>query len=183
MLLTAVAGEFPIALRRAQCGPLGRRIREAPQEYAFVREIAPVTVDIGDGDTPGVTIIAGSSGIPSTSHYQLPPFKCADLPNFSEFQALFATFKITKIEVIMVPMWQNTVNPDGVGSGTTQVPNVMVTRVGTRFLPEGYALSTTAEASRDKLAQINRKAGACTVTKMAKDDNLPPSGLSDSSSG
>ncbi len=54
-------------------------------------------------------------------------------------------------------MWEQTVNPDGAGSGTTQIPNLMVTRINSKYLTNGYTLPATAEANRDKLAQVQKK--------------------------
>lgn len=144
--------------------------RGTPNQYRFVRETRPTTIDLGDPTTPGVTMIpgtgAGPTKIPDIAAFQFPGFQINQLAGFvGEFSPLFANFKIDKIETILIPQWQETVNPDGAGSGTTQLSNLMMTRVNTKWLIGGLALQATAEGQRDKLAQIQKKSRSLYGTK------------------
>lgn len=129
----------------------------APNQYRFIRETRPDVVDMGVNGS-GITLIPGTGAIPNTSVLNLANFQINQLAGgFAEFGNLFANYKIDKIETILIPQWQNTVNPDGAGSGTTQIPNLMITRINSKFLVNGYTLPGTAEANRDKLAQVQKK--------------------------
>lgn len=130
--------------------------RGQPNTWRFVRETRPITIDMGAA-AGGVTLVAGTGAIPNTSILNLPNFQFDSLVNYTEFSALFASYKIDSITTTFIPQWQETVNPDGAGSGTTQIPNLMVTRLNTKYLPNGYTPGATAEANRDKLAQIIKK--------------------------
>lgn len=132
-----------------------------PNQYRFSRETRPITVDFGAAGL-GVSLIAGTGAIPNTSVLKFPSFSIDTLPNFTEFSALFASYKIDKISLICIPMWsqqnQQNINPlTGGWAGTAAVPNLMLTRVNTKYLTNGYTLPATAEANRDKLAQIMKK--------------------------
>lgn len=117
-----------------------------------------MTVDIGNNLTSGVTLIGGTGAIPNISAFQFQGLEMNQLANFvSEFSPLFANFKVDKITTYLIPQWQETVNPDGAGSGTTQLSNLMVTRINTKWMIETFGLEATAEAQRDKLAQIQKK--------------------------
>lgn len=167
-------GRTVMAKRRGRPGRYRRRVarprralstgyRGPPNQYKFIRETSPVTLDIGAASVAsGVSIIAGTGPLPNTAMLQLPPFKMDALPGYTEFSALFANFKVDKIETILIPQWVNntqpTINPlTGAWSATAGVPNLMITRVNTRYLPQGYTAPATAEASRSKLSQIVKK--------------------------
>lgn len=145
--------------------------RGVPNVYNFVRETRPTTIDIGNAATPGVSLIAGTGAIPDISVFEFPNFSIDQLAGgFTEFSDLFANYKIRKIEAVLIPMWntqvQQSVNPQtGVWSNTGYIPNLMVTRVNTKYLPNGYVVPATAEANRDQLAQINKKTRSLYGTK------------------
>ena len=133
-----------------------------PNTYSFIRETRPTTIDIGANATPGVTIIAGTGAIPDIAVFEFANFSIDQLPGFTEFSSLFASYKIDKIETVLIPQWEQTVqqsiNPQtGVWSNTGYIPNLMITRINTKYLPNGYSIKTTAEENRDQLAQIIKK--------------------------
>ena len=149
----------PHVRRRYKARP-GRALkttyRGSPNVWSFQRETRPQVIDLGVA-AGGITLLAGTGAIPNTSVLNLPNFQFTDLVNYAEFSALFASYKIDSIVTTLIPQWQNTVNPDGAGSGTTQIPNLMCCRINTKFLPNGFTLAATAEANRDKLAQVIKK--------------------------
>ena len=136
--------------------------RGTPNQYRFVRETRPVTIDLGtasaEGDahaTPSVTIIAGT---PNTAMVNFGHFTMSALVNFeAEFDPLFANYKIDSITTFLIPQWSQGVQLLSNPTSAHQYPNLMLTRVNTKFLPGGYTVPATAEASRDKLAQIQMK--------------------------
>ena len=133
-----------------------------PNTYSFIRETRPTTIDLGVAAN-GVTLIAGTGTIPNIARFEFPNFSIDQLAGgFSEFSALFANYKIDKIETILIPMWsqqtQSSVNPlTGAWAGTSYTPNLVVTRVNTKYLVNGYAAAGTAEGQRDQLAQLQKK--------------------------
>lgn len=134
-----------------------------PNQYRYVRETRPTVIDLGDGATPGVTLVAGTGAIPNISIFEFPNFSIDQLAGgFTQFNALYANYRIDKIETILIPMWssmtQQPVNPlNGAWTGTATTPNLMMTRVNTKFLSGGYTVPATAELNRDQLAQIQKK--------------------------
>lgn len=122
----------------------------------FVRETIPVVVDLGVAAS-GVTLIAGTGAIPNIAMYKAPPLDFTKLAKYTEFQSLFNNFKVDKIETIMIPMWQQTVNPDYDTSGTANLSDLMITRVNTKWLINGLAAESTAELQRGQLAEIQKK--------------------------
>lgn len=133
-----------------------------PNQYRFIRETRPVTIDIGDATSTGVTLIAGTGAIPNTSVYEFGNFSVDQLPGFPEMAALFAQYKVDKIETVLIPQWtqnvQAAITPlTGGWAGTGAVPNLVLTRINVKYLTNGYTLPTTAEANRDKLAQVMKK--------------------------
>lgn len=134
-----------------------------PNQYRFIRETRPTTIDLGNAATPGVTHIAGTGSIPNIAVFEFPNFAINQLAGgFTEFSALFANYKIDKIQTILIPQWSSqnvqAINPlTGTWLGTGAIPNLMLTRVNTKYLPNGYVVKATAEENRDQLAQIQKK--------------------------
>jgi len=143
---------------------LSTSYRGAPNQYRFVRETKPIIIDLGLNDpapgTPestGVKVLPPLAAEPTMSYIEIPKVRMADLPNVAEFAALYNNFKVDKIETFLIPMWQSTDNPNGVGSGPLQIPNLMMTRVNTKWLITGLPPKTNAAAQRLQLAEIQKK--------------------------
>ena len=145
--------------------------RGTPNQYRFVRETRPVEIDVGNAADPAVAHIAGTGTIPNTAVVSFPNFQINQLAGgFSEFSNLFANYKIDKIETILIPQWtqntQQSINPSGaVWTQTAYIPNLMITRINVKYLINGYSLPATAEANRDKLAQVVKKSRSLYGTK------------------
>ncbi len=135
---------------------LSTSYRGTPNTYSFIRETRPTYVDVGTIGN-GVTLIEGTGTIPNIARFDFGGFEINQVPAWTDFSSLFANYKIDRIDTFLIPMWQSTDNPNGVGSGPLQLPNLMITRVNTKFLPGGLASQATAEAQRDQLAQIVKK--------------------------
>jgi hypothetical protein len=139
---------------------LKQSYRGNPNQYRFVRETVPVTVNLSDNDDSNVNLIAGTGTHPNVSRLHVESFKMADLASFSEdFATLFVNFKIDKIETILVPMWTQSVQePFGPAGGAAVVhPDLMCTRINTKFYTAGTAAPATAEGARLELAQLQMK--------------------------
>lgn len=133
--------------------------RGTPNEYRFVRETIPEIVNVGIIN-PGVTIIpAAGPGDWNMSALQFSGFKMEQVSQFvTEFSPLFASYYLDKIETILIPQWQTSVQSAvSVGAPTSPTPELMVTRVNTKYFPGDFTYQATALLQRTKLAQIQKK--------------------------
>lgn len=151
-----------VTSKKSNTGKLSVGYKGAPNTYSYIRETRPTVIDIGSNATPGVTIVAGTDSIPDIAVFEFANFSIDQLPGFTDFSNLYSSYKIDKIETILIPMWEQTVqqsiNPQtGVWSNTGYIPNLMITRINTKYLPNGYSIKATAEENRDQLAQIVKK--------------------------
>jgi len=139
---------------------LKQSYRGTPNQYRFVRETVPVTVNLSDNDDTNVNLIAGTGAIPNISRLHVESFKMSDLAQFSEdFATLFVNYKIDKIETVLVPMWTQSVQePFGPSGGAAVVhPDLMCTRINTKYYTAGTGAPSTAEGARTELAQLQMK--------------------------
>jgi len=90
---------------------------------------------------------------------QFANFKIDELSQFTtEFSPLFASYKIDKIETILIPQWQAMTQPNvSVGAPTSPTPELMVTRISTKYFPGDFQIQANALTQRTKLAQIQKK--------------------------
>lgn len=133
--------------------------RGAPNQYRFVRETVPECINVGITGN-GVTLIpaAGASDW-NMSYLSFNNFKMEQLVNFvTEFDPLFVNYKVDMIETILIPQWQVMVqNNVSVGAPTSPTPDLMVTRLNTRWLATGFTAAANADLQRKELAQIQKK--------------------------
>lgn len=146
---------------------LKQSYRGTPNQYRFVRETVPITIDIGNNATPGVTIIPSSNaGEPNISCLRFPNFQMQLLSAFvTEFSPLFGNYKVDKIETFMVPMWQQNIHEVTAVPVAAVAPNLMVTRINTKYLPNGYGVQNDAMTQRMHLAQVQMKTRSLYGTK------------------
>lgn len=143
--------------------------RGTPNQYRFIRETRPTTIDMGTVGN-GVSLLAGTGSIPNMSIFEFPNFEMNQLPGFSDFSNLFANYKVDKIETILIPQWEGMTQPPinplgGAWTATASTPNLMLTRVNTKFLVNGITVAANAETQRDELAQIMKKTRSLYGTK------------------
>lgn len=154
--------------RRGSARPmrsLSTGYRGVPNSYRFTRETSPVVIDLGITDPDpstrnpqsGVSVLAAAGTEPTMTYINLPSVRMMDLPNVAEFSSLFNNYHVDKIETFLIPMWQSTDNPNGVGSGPLQIPGLMITRVNTKWLATGLPAAANAAAQRNQLAEIQKK--------------------------
>jgi hypothetical protein len=140
---------------------LRQSYRGTPNKYRFVRETVPTTINVAQAGL-GVTIIPSSTaGEPSMSVLQFPNFEVQLLSGFmADFNPLFANYKIDKIETILIPQWQSMVSVntgDNNGHPNYNQSNLVVTRVNSKFLLNGFTVAADAVTQRMELAQIQMK--------------------------
>lgn len=135
--------------------------RGTPNQYRFVRETVPFTLDVAN---PGhnVTILAGVGSSPNMSMLSFQSFEMDQLSDFNEFSPLFTSFKLDRLELICQPMWQSMAQPyaDEV-AGTTPpsaytIPNLAITRTSTKFVLNN-PVPSDADDARALLAQVQMK--------------------------
>jgi hypothetical protein len=137
---------------------LRQSYKGVPNAYRFVRESTPFFLNVGVAGSH-ISLIAGTGSIPNISVLKSDKFSMDMLSAFeTEFAPLFATFKLDKVELTMIPQWQ--IMNEGnlsVGADTSRTPNLMVTRINTKYLGQDVTLDSTAEGQRDALAQRQMK--------------------------
>lgn len=120
-----------------------------PNQYRFVRETVPETLDLGQGGTTsGITLVASSGTGQNIARFDAPFLSFNDMVNTSDFDNLYANFKIDKIETHFIPMWHLEASPN---------LDVMITRVNTKYLVNGFPVRTSSEAYVQELAQLQMK--------------------------
>lgn len=129
-----------------------------PNQYRFVREGPPFVIDVGNANEHTQIL----SGLPNMSMLDFQTFQMNRLVDFDEFGALFTSYKLDRLELIMTPMWQsmpqvNTSHAEAAPAAAAySIPNLMMTRVSTR-----YTLNDTPPANADDaratLAQTQMK--------------------------
>lgn len=118
--------------------------------YKFVRETQPQIV------VP--TILEGTGTNPNIGYFQFNDLKIDDLPNWSEFENLFARFKVSCIVTTLIPMAQGTLAlSDMTALAQTLSANAKVTRVNTKWLNKDFEVASNAEDQLKELAQIQSK--------------------------
>lgn len=134
--------------------------RGTPNQYRFVRESLPWTLDVANNG-PNVRVLDAGVG-PNMSMLSFQGFSMNLLSTFDEFAPLFTSFRLDRIELIATPMWQTMSQPyaDEV-AGTTPpsaytIPNLAVTRTSTQYVTNN-PLPVDADAARKLLAQVQMK--------------------------
>lgn len=136
---------------------LRQSYRGTPNQYRFVRETLPLTINIGAAGN-GVTILPSSAGEAKMSVLQFPFFNMNQLTRFTaEFNPLFVNYKVDKIETVLIPQWQQSVNVINSATSAATCSDLVVTRVSTKYLNNGFTIAGSAMDQRMHLAQIQMK--------------------------
>jgi len=132
--------------------------RGTPNQYRFVRETVPITIDVSNPGN-GVSIIPSGSSEPNMSVLQFPNFQMQLLSGFmNDFNPLFANYKIDRIDTILIPQWQMMVaNFEHHTTQNYNNSNLVVTRVSTKYLNNGFTTAADAVTQRMELAQLQMK--------------------------
>lgn len=118
--------------------------------YRFVRESVP--------EHTSFNLIAAGGSLPAMGYLSFDNLKMDILPGFSEFQSLFARYKVDMIITTLTPLWGTTNYPMStlVGDGKSS-PELAITRLNTKWLNEPWQPELTAGAQQTELAQIQGK--------------------------
>lgn len=146
--------------RNARARPMKalRTNYRAINKYRFVRETADVTLS--------PTLIPAPSGqVGNMAYFNFNNITIGDLVNWTEFQALFASYTIDKIETYLIPMFSSTENIGVIGNNPSESYQLMVTRVNTKYLNTPFQISANSEDQRDVLAQLQCKSRSLYATK------------------
>lgn len=117
--------------------------------YSFVRETMPLTLPF--------SIIAAGTSFPAMGYLEFSNLQFNQLVQAStEFGALFARYKVDKIETILTPMFQETIaSNNNVGYSTSS--GLRITRINTKWFNGPISLGSTSDAVLGELAQIQSK--------------------------
>lgn len=117
--------------------------------YHFVRETLP--------ETKAFTIIPTGGGFNSIGYLNFDNLQWNQLVAAStEFGALFARYKVTKIVTILTPMYQETIASNNNVGYSTSV-GLRITRLSTKYLTAPFNIQANAKLQLDELAQIQAK--------------------------
>jgi len=74
-----------------------------------------------------------------------------------EFGALFARYKVDKIETFLTPMFSQVTETFAAAANYSLSPGLRVTRVNTKWLTDPFSIAATSDAQLSELAQIQGK--------------------------
>lgn len=127
---------------------LARLNYRKPMVYAFVRETLPLTI--------GFSTISAGSSFPTIGYLNFDNLQFNQLvQSTTEFGALFARYKVDKIETILTPMYQETTG--NANTGVVNSVGLKITRLNTKYLNEPFAIQANADDQLAELAQIQAK--------------------------
>lgn len=120
-----------------------------PLTYSFVRETMPQTISF--------TLIPAGASFPAIGYMNFDNLQFNQLVSaVPEFGALFARYKVDRIETILTPMVNETVNTS-TGWNPQLSSGLRITRVNTKWLNEPFNIQATSDAQLQQLAQIQAK--------------------------
>ncbi len=132
-----------------------RPMRALPHSYKgmnthrFVRETLPLTLPF--------SIITAGTSFPAMGYLEFANLQFNQLVQATpEFGALFARYKVDKIETILTPMFQETVATTDT-SAYNNSGGLRITRINTKYFNGPISLGTTSDAVLGELAQIQSK--------------------------
>jgi len=156
-----------------------------PNQYRFIRETLPRTIDVGNPTLPYGQLLSGPIGTQNIAMLTFASFQMSNLVDFTQdFSNLFTSYKLDKLEVFMVPMWTST--PQQVydlGTGGNALPNLAVTRVNSKYVLN-HTVPTDALDAREMIAQLQMKTRSMYASKRwLKISTLNPSIVTEVLSG
>lgn len=113
--------------------------------YTFMRETMPSTATFS-------LIAAANYGAIGYMSFENLQFN--QLPGFSDFQNLFARYKVDKIITTLVPMFQQVIQEE---VATATSPQLEITRVNTKYMNTDFPIYGNADLQLEELAQIQSK--------------------------
>lgn len=120
----------------------------AINEYRFMRETMPFTT--------AFTIIPAGPGFPAMGYLSFENLQFNQLPSYSDFQNLYARYKVDKIVTTLVPMFDLApmVQPP---VNVAASANLEITRVNTKWMNGDFPISANSDLQLAELAQLQAK--------------------------
>lgn len=119
-------------------------------EYRFMRETIPSTATF--------TMIAAGPGFPQMGYMSFENLQFNQLPGASDFENLFARYKVDKIVTTLIPLYQE----------TTQVNHqaqLEITKVNTKWMNGDFPIAANADLQLSELAQLQAKSKSLYASK------------------
>lgn len=113
--------------------------------YRFMRETMPQTATF--------TLIP-SANYGAIGYMDFDNLQFSQLPGYSEFQNLFARYKVDKIVTTLTPMWQQSVYEGIVPTNSSQLE---ITRVSTKYMNADFPILANSDLQLAELAQLQAK--------------------------
>ncbi len=158
--LAAIRRARKYGLRSKQTGrklhPMRRRMWKVPRsyktmkQYSFVRETLPLTLPL--------SVIAAGTSFPAMGYLEFANLKFNNLVEATpEFGALFARYKVDKIETILTPMFQEVTAPTTGAFTPNNTASLRITRINTKYFNAPTNLGSISDDVLKELAQIQSK--------------------------
>jgi hypothetical protein len=123
--------------------------------YRFVRETLPSTATF--------SLIAAGSGYNAMGYMSFENLQFNQLPGASDFENLFARYKVDKIVTTLTPMF-DTATADA-GGTITFSPQLEITKVNTKWMNGDFPIAANAGLQLQELAQLQTKTKSLYATK------------------
>lgn len=119
-------------------------------QHRFVRETLPLTVPL--------SIIPAGAAFPAMGYLEFANLQFNQLVQGTiEFGALFARYKVDKIETILTPMFQEVTAPTTGAFTPSNTAALRITRINTKWMNGPTTLGTNSDQVLGELAQIQSK--------------------------
>ncbi len=127
----------------------------ATNVYTYMRETIPQTATF--------SLIAAGSGYNAIGYMSFENLQFNQLPGASDFENLYARYKVDKIVTTMVPMF-DTATADA-GGGITFSPQLEITKVNTKWMNGDYPILANSGLQLAQLAQLQAKSKSLYASK------------------
>jgi len=121
--------------------------------YRFMRETIPNVVTFN-------LIPQGTGSYPAMGYISFENLQFNQLPGNTDFQNLFARYKVDKIVTCLTPMFQEV----QLGANWTPLPGgspqLEITKVNTKYMNSDFPIASTAQDQLSELAQLQGKSKA-----------------------
>lgn len=122
--------------------------------YRFVRETLPSTATFS---------IIPAANYAAMGYMSFENLKFDLLPGASDFQNLFARYKVDKIITTLTPLFEQSVVTNNTNPASSA--QLEITRVNTKFMNGDFPIETTSDAQLSELAQLQAKSKSLYTSK------------------
>ena len=118
--------------------------------YRFMRETIPSTATF--------TMIAAGPGFPQMGYMSFENLQFNQLPGATDFENLFARYKIDKIVTTLVPLYEETTQ-------VSHAAQLEITKVNTKWMNGDFPIAANADLQLAELAQLQAKSKSLYASK------------------